>query len=561
MKKTPLCLLIICIYFFSTGSFGFGQTSCVNCHSDPEFFGEDRIQIVKDFTEDIHARVDLSCHDCHGGNPDPAVSDDFAAAMDPDFKANPYKGVVGRTEIPGFCGGCHSDPVFMKQYSPDIRIDQEEEYWTSLHGQALRKGDTKVAVCVDCHGIHGIRRVGDSTSPVFPKRVAETCAACHADEEHMSGYQLPDGRPLPTNQFAAWTNSVHGRAMLEKEDLSAPTCNDCHGNHGATPPGLESITFICGQCHSREAELFRSSSKHDGFQLHNELLAGAEGCTDCHEFNGDPPEIRSFTECASCHTNHAVMRPSLAMFTPLPETPCEICHEGNDEGLTGLFSRTNYQALKDAFFAEGKALGHSGDQLFDWMVDQIYVVPNHRVDSSATDQAVFRPEFARLFEKFRIGKTEVPIRDPSGDSYPHKVTRCGTCHDLKTDSDTPSDASEMARAFINRISELASLTARAERTLLRARRGGVEVREVLEDIDNAVNAQIELQVLVHTFSAHDEDAFSEKYREGLGYTRSALDEGAEALSELRYRRIGLGVSLIFIALVLVGLWLKIRQIG
>jgi hypothetical protein len=40
-----------------------------------------------------------------------------------------------------------------------------------------------------------------------------------------------------------------------------------------------------------------------------------------------------------------------------------------------------------------------------------------------------------------------------------------------------------------------------------------------------------------------------------------LADGQRALNDLRFRRIGLAVSLIFIVLVLAGLALKIRQIG
>ena len=74
------------------------------------------------------------------------------------------------------------------------------------------------------------------------------------------------------DQLARWQQSVHARALVERGDLSAPTCNDCHGNHGAMPPGVESVTFVCGQCHGREASLFRASAKHEGFVAHNEMF-------------------------------------------------------------------------------------------------------------------------------------------------------------------------------------------------------------------------------------------------------------------------------------------------
>jgi hypothetical protein len=108
--------------------------------------------------------------------------------------------------------------------------------------------------------------------------------------------------------------------------------------------------------------------------------------------------------------------------------------------------------------------------------------------------------------------------------------------------------------------ELTALTARAERIVLNAQRGGVEVRNALGEIDQAVDAQIELEVLVHTFNAADGSDFAAKHAAGLEHASAALQDGQRALDELRYRRVGLAVSLVFIALVLVGIALKIRQL-
>ncbi len=46
-------------------------------------------KIVSGVHAGIHAEVGLSCHDCHGGNPDPALADDMTAAMSETFASNP----------------------------------------------------------------------------------------------------------------------------------------------------------------------------------------------------------------------------------------------------------------------------------------------------------------------------------------------------------------------------------------------------------------------------------------------------------------------------------------
>ena len=69
----------------------------------------------------------------------------------------------------------------MRNYAPKQRVDQAVEYATSVHGQRLAKGDTKVATCISCHGAHGVRLVSDAKSPVYALNVAATCTKCHSD--------------------------------------------------------------------------------------------------------------------------------------------------------------------------------------------------------------------------------------------------------------------------------------------------------------------------------------------------------------------------------------------
>ena len=72
--------------------------------------------------------------------------------------------------------------------------------------------------------------------------------------------------------------SVHWAAMTAKGDLSAPTCNSCHGNHGAVPPGVNWVGNVCGQCHTVQADLFKSSVHAKAF-----TEMGTPGCATCHE--------------------------------------------------------------------------------------------------------------------------------------------------------------------------------------------------------------------------------------------------------------------------------------
>jgi predicted CXXCH cytochrome family protein len=232
----------------------------------------------------VHAQAGFGCLACHGG----AAGHDAATG----FLSRP-----SRRNIPRVCGDCHSDAAYMRQFNPSLRVDQLTEYLTSGHGQRLmQQNDARVATCTDCHEVHRIRPPTDPESGVYPLRVAETCGRCHADSTYMAG------RQVPTDQLAEYRGSVHGRLMYEEEDLSAPTCNDCHGNHGAAPPGIGSIRNVCGQCHATMAESFAASGHAELFLA--ERLPGCETCHGNHAIRPVRDEDlldRSGDVCSRCH--------------------------------------------------------------------------------------------------------------------------------------------------------------------------------------------------------------------------------------------------------------------
>jgi hypothetical protein len=544
-------------------------TSCTACHLDRASFGDAAVALEESLAEDVHAKAGLSCHDCHGGNPAPALAGDPASAMDPAHAADPFRGSPEPGAVPGFCGRCHSDAVYMKRFGPAARIDQEREYGTSRHGSELARGNPRVATCVSCHAAHGIRSSADTRSPVYPLRVAETCAACHADAQHMAGVRREDGSPLPIDQYARWRRSVHAEALLERGDLSAPTCNDCHGNHGAVPPGIDAVSLVCGHCHGREAALFRASGKREGFHAHNSFLSEAGGsCGTCHAPPAPQAElsgVRHFAECATCHGNHSVVRPTLASLSPLPPYPCAFCHE--DAGSLSAAAleprdlRERYERTRDELLRQ--AGGRRGDELFDWMLEQMLALPAHQANEGrrGDGKGALSPAFSRLFQRFRIGRTHFVYEDPeTGAEHREPVVRCANCH-VAAPALGVGQGYRVAESQLQRMRELTSLTARAERILLRARASGVLVQSALSSLDGAVDAQIELEVLVHAFRTDPESAFSQTHAEGLEHARAALAGGREALAEVEARRRGLALALGVIALVLIGLGLKIRSLG
>ncbi len=83
------------------------------------------------------------------------------------------------------------------------------------------------------------------------------------------------------------------------------------------------------------------------------------------------------------------------------------------------------------------------------------------------------------------------------------------------------------------------------------------MRKVREDLDGAVDSEIELTALVHTFNIA---TYQEKQKEGLQHAEAALIAGQKSLDELGYRRKGLLIVLGVIVSVLISLGAKIRTL-
>lgn len=140
--------------------------TCARCHQG----------IAKRYAASVHGRdvarniADVpTCTDCHRTH-------DIGGPHQAGWK----------TTTPEICGRCHSDPERMKKYG--LSTDVLKTYASDFHGKtaALRKGSndegqTFVALCTDCHGVHDIVRAKDENSQVIQANLANTCRKCHAN--------------------------------------------------------------------------------------------------------------------------------------------------------------------------------------------------------------------------------------------------------------------------------------------------------------------------------------------------------------------------------------------
>ncbi len=264
---------------------GFTNDDCMQCHSDstlamPGPYGREISLWVDLEAYDKSAHAGFGCIDCHGEISDLPHEEDLPTVD---------------------CAACHGDV--------------QEIYARSSHGQALLAGKQYAPHCYDCHGKHDILGAADAASRTSHVNVVETCARCHADPEVVQ--KLPFGNRAPVDGYL---RSVHGKALLEKQDPNAPTCGTCHPPHEVLPPSDPAslvsplnLPKTCAQCHSDIYDVYSES-------IHGVAAArgtsGAPTCADCHgehliEAADDPtssvfPANLARTTCPSCHASEVM---------------------------------------------------------------------------------------------------------------------------------------------------------------------------------------------------------------------------------------------------------------
>jgi nitrate/TMAO reductase-like tetraheme cytochrome c subunit len=125
---------------------------CLVCHSSAMMKPEFR-KVYQQWKESWHAQNNVSCNDCHGGDPKDATN-----AMSPQ---RGFLGVPKPAAVPEFCGKCH--------------IAIAKDYLKSGHGKALMTNGTGPN-CVTCHGAHDVQKARLGIINVT------LCSKCHSYE-------------------------------------------------------------------------------------------------------------------------------------------------------------------------------------------------------------------------------------------------------------------------------------------------------------------------------------------------------------------------------------------
>ena len=269
--------------------------ACYKCHSNPKLFqgmkaanGKPMTSFVDSYEHSIHVESlrktgkGATCVDCHGSHSMLAASD----------TASP----VNRLNIVSTCAKCHQK--------------QAADYLESSHGKAYKERLAVAPVCTDCHNDHNVVSVSNPESPVSRQNEPKTCLRCHLDNKtvfKMVGVSRPF---LESIKY-----SVH-LVALEKGNLKAATCSDCHGAHSMLPAGnpksrifRNNIPATCGQ-----------SGCHSGIE--KRYMAGIHGKAMENGNNSAPV-------CTSCHGDHQILAPNNPQSTVSKNNivqTCSHCH-------------------------------------------------------------------------------------------------------------------------------------------------------------------------------------------------------------------------------------------
>jgi predicted CXXCH cytochrome family protein len=293
-------------------------SDCLACHADRDLTTERKGRTVslhvseKAYAASIHGS--LACISCH----------------------TDVTGMEGAHETPlkpVDCAGCHEA--------------ETKQHAASLHGRAMKRGDSLAPTCASCHGKHDIRAVKDPASSVSPLKVPFTCGRCHQE-----GTVVMRQRNIHQDHILEnYSESIHGEGLLKKGLIVAPNCASCHTAHNIRPHtdptssiARANIARTCTQCHAQIEAVHRKVIKGELWEKEAHMLPA---CVDCHQ----PHKVRKVfytqgmadADCLKCHREkNARASDGRSMFVDEQEhqssrhakVACSQCHSGVNASRT-----------------------------------------------------------------------------------------------------------------------------------------------------------------------------------------------------------------------------------
>lgn len=401
-------------------------------------------------------------------------------------------------------------------------------FWLIVFSVRVSYGQTHNS-CLDCHSAlpEPLGISAEKFSQDIHEQKGLTCANCHG------GDPTSDDPDKAMNRKAGWKGKIERKQIPQ----------------------------LCGSCHSNPAYMrqFNPSLRTDQLaqyhtSVHGKRWAAGDAkvavCTDCHSIHDlrPPSDPRSTVNpvnvantCARCHADANYMKEysiptdqfakystsvhydALAVRGDLSAPTCSTCHGNHGAAPPGVDKVQNVCSTCHVFQA------------------QMYDKSSHK----AAFQAASLPGCVVCHSNHGIHHpTDVMLGTGPG-------AVCMRCH-------TPGDTCDQARAgMLADLIRLDEAINAADKVLAVAESSGMEVSEPRLAQNQARDSLTKARVTIHSFR---KDLVDEDIQAGLNIAAKNLQAGEKAMAERNYRRVGLGVSLIAIAIMLVGLRLYIRKI-
>lgn len=257
---------------------GMADADCMRCHADQALRrardGRSMFVNVSELEHSRHSKV--SCSQCH--------SEVNASHLRPCE-------TITRTVD---CTSCHDEIG--------------RQFLSSTHGQLLSKKDPNAPDCKECHGTHGVLGKQDPASPTFVTNIPALCARCHREGQKAAVRYVGTQHEIVQH----YTESIHGKGLLQSGLTVTATCTSCHTAHHVLPRSdpassvnPSNVPATCGQCHHGIEEQFEQS------------------------IHARRPENsgKQLPVCNDCHTAHSISRTDANSFRLDIMNKCGRCHE------------------------------------------------------------------------------------------------------------------------------------------------------------------------------------------------------------------------------------------
>jgi hypothetical protein len=363
--------------------------------------------------------------------------------------------------------------------------------------------------CAGCHGGDPTADFGHDFVKEWPEKdrqknrawVVQFCARCHSDPTIMHDFNPS----LPTDQLAKFKDSPHGRTLLEKHDDRAPSCVSCHGVHGIRPAKdpqskvyAQRVPETCGACHA-DPKIMAGFTLPNGLPLPTTQLAEYRDSV-----HGRALLVRGdlgAPACNTCHGNHAANPPGVAQVS----RSCSLCHSAN----ASLFDGSKH---KQAF-----------DQ-HNW------------------------PECGECHGNHDIAKTH----DSMLATGPGQL--CGDCH--REYAKHNPQCIKTADYFHDTITQMDQARTRFIAVSEKLATRGLDVDAINNQLTEIGDAVKKSRTYVHSFSRNTFQQVAAPGEEAVKGADGLVDKATE---EFKYRQIGLVVSMGLIGLLMLAIYLKLRQ--